>query len=68
LLPLLALLLLLQTKHLGVNLVLARDGGNSPGGGFALSTSILVAAAFVKVDKLLVTDEQISNVHISIRS
>ena len=54
---LLLLLLLLHTKHLGVNLTIGRARSDSRRGGLSRPAAILVAAAFVEMDKLLVADK-----------
>lgn len=61
-------LVLRHPKHFRIDLTLGRHGRNTPGGGLARSVAIFVAASFVEMDKLLVADEQITDVHISILS
>jgi hypothetical protein len=57
LLLLMLLVLLLHTKHLGVNLSLGWAGSDTRRGGLPRPAAILVAAAFVEMDKLLVADK-----------
>ena len=56
-LMLLLLLLLRHTKHLGVALALCRARSQAARGVLPWPGAILVAAAFVEMDKLLVADK-----------
>ena len=59
---------MLHAEHLGVDMSLGGDGsgsGSTSRRGLALSGAIFVAA-FVEMDKLLVADKKVTDVHVSI--
>ena len=59
---------MLHPERLGVDLVLDQRRSDTPRGGFTRLVPILAAAAFIQMDQLLVANEQVTDVHISMRS
>ena len=58
---------LLHPEHLGVAMLVGRDGSSSTSrGGLAWSGAIFVAA-FVEMDQLLVADKKVTDVNVSIK-
>lgn len=58
---------LLHAKHLGVNTAFGRPRSGTPRRGFSWPRAIF-AAALIEMNKLLVTDKKVPDVHVSISS